>query len=92
MLVYTLSSQLFRKLPLAATHSPRHVVQIMKKKVKSKSKPHYDRQSVGQSVLVSGAHLGPEVEGTLRPTVSRPVRLGVLPLLVAGDQMLHLFE
>jgi hypothetical protein len=26
---------------------------------KSKSKSHYDRQSVGQSVLVSGAHLGP---------------------------------
>jgi hypothetical protein len=25
----------------------------------SKSKSHYDRQSVGQSVLVSGAHLGP---------------------------------
>jgi hypothetical protein len=25
----------------------------------SKSKLHYDRQSVGQSVLVSGAHLGP---------------------------------
>jgi hypothetical protein len=24
-----------------------------------KSKLHYDRQSVGQSVLVSGAHLGP---------------------------------
>jgi hypothetical protein len=24
----------------------------------SKSKSHYDRQSVGQSVLVSGAHLG----------------------------------
>jgi hypothetical protein len=26
---------------------------------KSKSKSHYDRQSVGKSVLVSGAHLGP---------------------------------
>jgi hypothetical protein len=26
---------------------------------KSKSKSQYDRQSVGQSVLVSGAHLGP---------------------------------
>jgi hypothetical protein len=26
---------------------------------KSKSKSHYDRQSVGQSVLVSGVHLGP---------------------------------
>jgi hypothetical protein len=26
---------------------------------KSKSKSHYDRQSVGQSVLVPGAHLGP---------------------------------
>jgi hypothetical protein len=25
----------------------------------SKSKSHYDRQSVGQSVLVSGTHLGP---------------------------------
>jgi hypothetical protein len=25
----------------------------------SKSKSHYDRQSVGQSVMVSGAHLGP---------------------------------
>jgi hypothetical protein len=25
---------------------------------KSKSKSHYDRQSVGQSVMVSGAHLG----------------------------------
>jgi hypothetical protein len=25
----------------------------------SKSKSHYDRQSVGQSVLVSDAHLGP---------------------------------
>jgi hypothetical protein len=28
-------------------------------KSKSKSQSHYDRQSVGQSVLVSGAHLGP---------------------------------
>jgi hypothetical protein len=28
-------------------------------KHKLKSKSHYDRQSVGQSVLVSGAHLGP---------------------------------
>jgi hypothetical protein len=27
--------------------------------VKSKSKSHYDRQSVGQSVLVSGTRLGP---------------------------------
>jgi hypothetical protein len=26
---------------------------------KSRSKSHYDQQSVGQSVLVSGAHLGP---------------------------------
>jgi hypothetical protein len=26
---------------------------------KSKSKSHYDLQSVGQSVLVSGANLGP---------------------------------
>jgi hypothetical protein len=26
---------------------------------KSKSKSHYERKSVGQSVLVSGAHLGP---------------------------------
>jgi hypothetical protein len=30
-----------------------------KSKSKSKSKLHYDRQSVGQSVLVSGPHLGP---------------------------------
>jgi hypothetical protein len=30
-----------------------------KSKSKSKSKSHYDRQSVCQSVLVSGAHLGP---------------------------------
>jgi hypothetical protein len=28
-------------------------------KSKAKSKSHYDRQLVGQSVLVSGAHLGP---------------------------------
>jgi hypothetical protein len=28
-------------------------------KSKSKLKSHYDRQSVGQSVLVLGAHLGP---------------------------------
>jgi hypothetical protein len=28
-------------------------------KSKSKSKSHYDRQSVGQTVMVSGAHLGP---------------------------------
>jgi hypothetical protein len=28
-------------------------------KSKSKWKSHYDRQSVGQSVMVSGAHLGP---------------------------------
>jgi hypothetical protein len=27
--------------------------------VKQKSKLHYDRQSVGQSILVSGTHLGP---------------------------------
>jgi hypothetical protein len=27
--------------------------------LKSKSKSHYDRQLVGQPVLVSGAHLGP---------------------------------
>jgi hypothetical protein len=30
----------------------------------SKSKSHYDRQSVGQSVLVSGAHLGPATNFT----------------------------
>jgi hypothetical protein len=28
-------------------------------RIKGKLKIHYDRQSVGQSVLVSGAHLGP---------------------------------
>jgi hypothetical protein len=28
-------------------------------RLQSKSKSHYDRQSVGQSVLVSGNHLGP---------------------------------
>jgi hypothetical protein len=33
-----------------------------------------------------------EIEVKLRPTVSRPVRLGVLPLLGASDQMLHLLE
>jgi hypothetical protein len=27
--------------------------------IKSKPKSHYDRQSVGQSILVSGTHLGP---------------------------------
>jgi hypothetical protein len=32
---------------------------ILKSKSKSKSKRQYDRQSVGHSVLVSGAHLGP---------------------------------
>jgi hypothetical protein len=32
--------------------------------VQSKSKSHYDRQSVGQSVLVSGAHLGPATNFT----------------------------
>jgi hypothetical protein len=30
--------------------------------VSSKSKLHYDRQSVDQSVLVSGAHLGPRYQ------------------------------
>jgi hypothetical protein len=30
----------------------------------SKSKSHYDRQSVGQSVLVSGTHLGPATNFT----------------------------
>jgi hypothetical protein len=33
-----------------------------------------------------------EVEVTLRPTVSRPVRLGVLPPFGASDQMLHLLS
>jgi hypothetical protein len=33
-----------------------------------------------------------EVEVTLRPTASRPVRLDVLPPFGASDQMLHLFE
>jgi hypothetical protein len=28
----------------------------------------------------------------MRSTVSRPVRLGVLPLFGAGDQTLHFFE
>jgi hypothetical protein len=31
---------------------------------KSKSTSHYDRQSVGQSVFVSGAHLGPATNFT----------------------------
>jgi hypothetical protein len=31
--------------------------------VMSKSKSHYDRQSVGQAVLASGAHLGPATNG-----------------------------
>jgi hypothetical protein len=31
----------------------------LKLKLKLKLKLNYDRQSVGQSVLVSGAHLGP---------------------------------
>jgi hypothetical protein len=33
-----------------------------------------------------------EVEVTLRPTVSRPVRPGVLPLSRASDKILHLYE
>jgi hypothetical protein len=32
--------------------------------LKSKSKSHYDRQSVGQLVMVSGAHLGPATNFT----------------------------
>jgi hypothetical protein len=32
---------------------------LLYSKSKSKSKLYYDRQSVGQSVLVSGTHLGP---------------------------------
>jgi hypothetical protein len=34
-------------------------VECSMSKLKSKSKSHYDRQSVGQSVLESGVHLGP---------------------------------
>jgi hypothetical protein len=33
--------------------------QTFSTKSKSKSKSHYDQQSVGQSILVSGTHLGP---------------------------------
>jgi hypothetical protein len=32
---------------------------FIRSKSKSKSKLYYDRQSVGQSILVSGTHLGP---------------------------------
>jgi hypothetical protein len=43
--------------------SPRNMVAELYPKAfgfkKPKSKSHYERQSVGQSVLVSGAHLGP---------------------------------
>jgi hypothetical protein len=48
-------------------HSPRTSAEVKKTWIYTfttlyvffKSKSHYDRQSVGQSVLVSGAHLGP---------------------------------
>jgi hypothetical protein len=54
-----------------------------------KSMSHYDRQSVGQSVLVSGAHLRPATNLTILPTynfsarTSRKHRSSVLPLLQA---------
>jgi hypothetical protein len=35
-----------------------------------KSKSHYDRQPVGQSVLVSGAHLGPATNFTFALKIS----------------------
>jgi hypothetical protein len=68
-----------------------------------KSKSHYDRQSVGQAVMVSGAHLEPatnlswdfildsykfELEYFLRLTVSQPVCMGIGPPFGALDQIL----
>jgi hypothetical protein len=38
---------------------------MLKLKLKLKLKLYYDRQSVGQSVLVSGAHLGPTTNFSL---------------------------
>jgi hypothetical protein len=47
-----------------------------KSKSKSKSKSHYDRQSVGQFVLVSGTHLGPATNFAFSLRVScRQLRL-----------------
>jgi hypothetical protein len=44
-----------------------------------KSKSHYDRQSVGQSVLVSGAHLGPATNFSFSLRFSfRQLRLVIL--------------
>jgi hypothetical protein len=63
--------------------------------LQKKSKSHYGRQSVGQSVLVSGTHLGlrlAEVEVNLRPTVSRPVCLGVGHPSGTRDQFFFLLE
>jgi hypothetical protein len=48
-------------LRLCVAMETRHSTCIMALKLKSKSKSHYDRQSVGQSNLVPGAHLGPAI-------------------------------
>jgi hypothetical protein len=46
---------------------------------RSKSKSHYDRQSVGQSVLVSGDHLGPATNFSCSSTFSfRQLRFIIL--------------
>jgi hypothetical protein len=57
----------------------------------------YISQAQGGSAIPSGTGFGQlievEVIVTLRPTVIRPVRLSVMPLFGASDQMLlHLFE
>jgi hypothetical protein len=51
-------SQLYPK-ALGLQDNPCWLIETPPTQSKSKSKSHYDRQSVGQAVLVSGAHLGP---------------------------------
>jgi hypothetical protein len=63
--VISLLFQLTSSYQLSNNYTPKHqpnslrLDDMSKSKSKSKSKSHYDRLTVGQSVLVSGAHLGP---------------------------------
>jgi hypothetical protein len=56
-----------------------HLFNSLLFKSKSKSKSHYDRQSVGQAVLASCAHLGPATNFSFPLSFSfRQLRFGIL--------------
>jgi hypothetical protein len=60
----TVNEKGHEKISNVRQHIPYHTVKL---KLKLKLKLIYDRQSVGQSVLVSGTHLGPLTDFFLSP-------------------------